>query len=125
MNKITDYLKNVKWFEKNYLQSIGGLLYSIRLDWTDEKSVLARARAAVCLCDMLIKYYNDEKEKKSLIVELEETIQEYIDTVEEALNGMQFLEIGVVIDGRYFRNDFPNGYIGIRPHDFGEIEEDE
>lgn len=122
--EIKEYLKNVKGYEKTYLQAIGLILYSIRLDWSDEDSVLARAKAAVCLCDVLIAKYEKDSFQECLIVELKESIQEYIDTVNEALDGMQFIEAGIVIDGRYFRTYFPYGYIGICPDDFGEVEDE-
>ena len=69
------YLKEVKKhdvFQKQYLEAIGLLLLSIRGDWGDAKSVKTRAKAALCLIDLINKNCLFESEKFVSLLSLEQ-----------------------------------------------------
>ena len=100
-----EYLSKVSSIGKQYLSTIGEILYTIRGDWGSN----TKSRIACCLT--LINMYIENcllGKTDQFIDELENTIKSY--------------EQGD--DGRYFRDNFPYGYIGIRFSDFGDLEDE-
>lgn len=89
-------LKQKNFIADPYLQVVGGLLYCIRLDFSNPNEM--KRKCDVCI-DLLNKLDEDEHIKK-----LKESIEYFRAHVKE-------------MDGRYFRYNFPEGYYGIMPGD--------
>lgn len=104
---IERYLKKVDYVEQQSLITVGLLLLSIRNDWSSEKSVRTRKNACLDLINLIRKDCLCGRKDKYIDI-LETTVKNYHPDM----------------DGRYFRENFPNGYIGICPDDFGKLEED-
>lgn len=100
-----EYLSEVSLLGKQYLSTIGEVLFTIRGDWASD--IESRINCCLTLIEMYRKNYLFEK-PDTFIDQLEKTIKRY----------------GKDTDGRYFRDYFPYGYIGIRFSDFGELEDE-
>lgn len=112
-----NYIKENDCLQERYLSTIGLILYSIRSDWSNDESVDSRLKACLSLIDLIYKNCFDievDSQDKIYIDRLRKSIQEYRD----------YLLKGEKLDGRYFRDNFPSGYIGILPEEFGELEDE-
>ena len=104
-----EYLNTVpNSFGKDYLCTIGQILYTIRGDWGHD----VKSRVECCLT--LIKMY-----RESFLLDEPD---EYIDKLENTLKSFDYDD--GYFDGRNFRENFPYGYIGIRFTDYGELEDE-
>lgn len=102
--KVETYLNELKpYIGKQYLCTIGEILYTIRGDWASD----VKSRIDCCLT--LIDMYRENH--------LFGNTDIYIDALEKTIK-----DFSQDMDGRYFRDNFPYGYIGIRFSDFGKLE---
>lgn len=95
---------------KEKILLVESLLYDVRLDWSVKETVNARLLVAAIACNQL----EDDYELGQEFSILREDI-------------VQLLATGKPVDGRLFRERFPDGYIGMdklhgfkRPYDLSE-----
>jgi len=100
-----EYLDKLKtdYLAKQYLCIIGEILLTIRGDWASD--IKSRTKCCLTLIDMY---------RKNCLLN---KTDEFIDTLEYTIK-----HFTKDMDGRYFRDNFPDGYIGITYEDFGELE---